>query len=161
MRACQAKQLVLYVEQTRGPQNLALVAGDFNAVPDSSEYRAIINRGWLDSHLAAGETECNANTGRGCTSGRGSSLEAIENPTLNVRRRIDYIFVALPPDNTACNTSKQNGQQQAILGAYAMESAGLFADEPNPFNQTCGSAPNPLCWVSDHSGNQAKLLCKR
>ena len=161
VRACQAKQLVLYVEQTRGPQNLALVAGDFNAVPDSSEYRTMINRGWLDSHLAADEPECNSITGRGCTSGRGSSLQSIESPALNVRRRIDYIFVALPLDNTVCDTSKKNGQQQAIPGRYTIESAGLFAGEPNSFKQTCGSAPNPLCWVSNHSGNKARLLCKR
>ncbi len=161
VRACQAKQLVLYVEQTRGPQNLALVAGDFNAVPDSSEYRTMINRGWLDSHLATDEPECNAATGRGCTSGRRANLQAIESPELNVTRRIDYIFVALPPDNTACNTSNPAAQPQAIAGTYAIDSAGLFAGEPNSFNQNCGSAPRPPCWASNHSGNRAKLLCRR
>ena len=161
VRACQAEQLTLYVEETRGSNNLALIAGDFNAVTDSTEYLTMTSRGWLDSHLAAGQAECDPTTGIACTSGRNSSLEDIESPALNVSRRIDYIFVALPQDNNVCNTSRQNGQQQATPRAYEIDSAGLFAGEPNPFAQTCGSSPNPLCWVSDHSGNQARLLCRR
>ncbi|MDG2047698.1 MAG: endonuclease/exonuclease/phosphatase family protein [Halioglobus sp.] len=161
VRACQTSQLMLYVEQTRGQQNLALIAGDFNADPQSSEYQSIINHGWLDSHLAAGEDECNSATGRGCTSGRRASLQAIESPALNVTVRIDYIFVALPSDNTVCNASNPLVQPQSIAGAYAIESAGLFAGEPNSFNQACGSAPRPPCWISNHSGNHARVVCKR
>ena len=161
VRACQAEQLILYVEQTRDSQNLALIAGDFNAVPNSTEYLAMTNHGWLDSHLAAGEAECNSTTGIGCTSGRSSRLDAIESPALNVRSRIDYIFFALPPDNNVCNSSRQSGEQQTIEGAYAIESGGLFAGEPNPFNKICGSAPSPLCWISNHSGNQVRLVCSR
>jgi endonuclease/exonuclease/phosphatase family metal-dependent hydrolase len=160
VRACQAEQLALYVEQTRGANNLALISGDFNAVPGSTEYQTMTSRGWLDSHLAAGQPECDSTTGIGCSSGRNSSLEDIERLALNVSDRIDYIFVALPQDNNLCTSSRQSGQQQATLGAYEIESAGLFADKPNLYTQTCGSSPNPLCWVSDHSGNQARLLCR-
>lgn len=161
VRACQTKQLMLYVDQTRGFDNLALIAGDFNAVAGSTEYLAVTNHGWLDSHLAAGQAECDPTTGIGCTSGRNSSLEDIEDAALGVRRRIDYIFVALPPNNSVCTAGPDSEQQQATSGAYEIESAGLFAGQPNPFSKTCGSAPKPLCWASNHSGNQAKLICRR
>jgi endonuclease/exonuclease/phosphatase family metal-dependent hydrolase len=153
-RACQAVQLALYVEQTRGENNLALITGDFNAVPDSTEYLTMTDRGWLDSHAAAGEPECDSASGIGCTSGRNSSAEDIENPALNVDRRIDYIFVALPPENNACIAS-----EGVDMGTYQIADAGLFAGAPNPFSEACGSAPNALCWVSDHSGNQTRITC--
>lgn len=154
-RACQAEQLALYVEQTRGFNNLALITGDFNAVPASTEYLSMTNRGWLDSHLIAEQDECDGSTGNGCTSGRNSSAEDLENPALNVDRRIDYIFVALPQDNGAC-VAAVGGE---LSGSYEISDAGLFAAQPNPFSANCGSPPNPLCWVSDHSGNHAQVSC--
>jgi endonuclease/exonuclease/phosphatase family metal-dependent hydrolase len=161
VRVCQAEQLALYVEATRGDTDLALISGDFNAAPDSTEYVAMTSRGWLDSHLLAGQPECDPITGIACSSGRDdSSLQDIENPALHVDRRIDYIFAALPEDNTVCTLARQSGQQQATLGSYEIESAGLFAGAPNPFTQTCGSSPDAPCWVSDHSGNQVRLSCQ-
>jgi hypothetical protein len=155
-RACQAEQLALYVEQTRDANNLALITGDFNAVPDSTEYQSMTSRGWLDSHVVAQQAECDSDTGIGCTSGRSSSAQDIEDPALNVDRRIDYIFVALPQDDQTC-TAAPGGEPN---GAYQIDDAGLFAAQPNPFSSNCGSAPNDLCWVSDHSGNQASVVCK-
>lgn len=154
-RACQAEQLALYVEQTRGANNLALISGDFNAVPGSSEYLSMTNRGWLDSHLADAQPECDSTSGTGCTSGRESSAQAIENRALNVDKRIDYIFVALPQENDTCVAAMENGRR----GTYGITDAGLFAAEPNPFVAACGSPPDAVCWVSDHSGNQARLTC--
>lgn len=154
VRACQAEQLALYVEETRGDNSLALISGDFNAVPGSTEYLTMTGRGWLDSHAAAGEPECDSVSGIGCTSGRDSSAEDIENPALNVDRRIDYIFVALPPENNTCIASEGGD-----MGTYQISDAGLFAGAPNPFHEDCGSAPHALCWVSDHSGNQIRLTC--
>jgi endonuclease/exonuclease/phosphatase family metal-dependent hydrolase len=159
VRACQAEQLALYVEQTRGANNLALITGDFNAEPGSAEYLSMTSRGWIDSHLAAHQDECDATTGIGCTGGRDSSAESLENPALVVDRRIDYIFAALPEDNNSCMIVAKNDQAQGSQGAYKISSAGIFAGEPNPFVQTCGPAPNPMCWVSDHSGNHTKLDC--
>jgi endonuclease/exonuclease/phosphatase family metal-dependent hydrolase len=155
VRACQAEQMALYVEQTRGADNLALITGDFNAEPGSSEYQSMTSRGWLDSHLAAGQPECDSASGVSCTSGRDSSAESLENPALQVGRRIDYIFAVLPPENDTCIAST-TGEP----GSYEITSAGLFADQPNPFSETCGSLPNAMCWVSDHSGNQVRLSCK-
>jgi len=156
VRACQAEQLALYVEQTRGTDNLALITGDFNAVPDSSEYLSMTSRGWLDSHIVADQPECYSDSasGIGCTSGRNSSAESLENPALQVSRRIDYIFAVLPPEAGTCIASTGGDP-----GTYEITDAGLFAAEPNPFSETCGSPPNAMCWVSDHSGNQIRLAC--
>jgi endonuclease/exonuclease/phosphatase family metal-dependent hydrolase len=155
VRACQAEQIAMYVEQTRGADNLALITGDFNAVPGTSEYLSMTNRGWVDSHIFAKSPECDSATGLGCTGGRSSRIEDIENPALNVDRRIDYIFVVLPKNGNSCVASE--GSQP--LGAYQITDAGLFAGAPNPFTEVCGSAPSPVCWVSDHSGNHAEIHC--
>ena len=135
MRACQAEQLILYVEQTRDSENLALIAGDFNAVPNSTEYLAMTNHGWLDSHLAAGEAECNSTTGIGCTSGRNSRLDAIESPALNVRRRIDYIFFALPPDNNVCNSFKTEWRTADNRGRLRDRECRLICRRAKPLRQ--------------------------
>ncbi|NND69927.1 MAG: hypothetical protein HKN19_20215 [Halioglobus sp.] len=150
VRACQARQMALLVETTRGPGNLALIMGDFNAVPETSEYLEMTSRGWLDTHLAAGAAECDAATGQNCTSGRSSSAASLENPALGVNRRIDYIFAAL--DDTTCRAGE-------VAGSYQLVEGGLFADRPNPFAATCGPPPAAMCWVSDHSGNYARLRC--
>ena len=156
VRACQAEQLALYVEQTRAEDNLALIAGDFNAVPGSSEYLAMIRRGWVDTYLAAGGAECDSATGAGCTSGRASSTVSLEDPELQVDRRIDYIFAALPRNSNTCITTAAGD-----TGSWRQTGGALFAATPNPFVDTCGSSPNDICWVSNHSGNLAQLRCRR
>lgn len=156
VRACQAEQLALYVEQTRGSGNLALIAGDFNAQPGSSEYLSMTSRGWLDTHLAAGQPECDNASGIGCTSGRDSSADSLENPALQVDRRIDYIFAVLPGEDEPCIATAEGD-----TGTYRISAAGLFAAGPNPFAGTCGAPPDAVCWVSDHSGNQVRLSCEQ
>ena len=156
VRACQAEQLALYVEQTRDQDNLALIAGDFNAVPGSSEYLTMSRRGWIDTYLAAGEKECDSATGAGCTSGRASSTASLEDPGLQVKRRIDYIFAAMPGNSDTCMATAAGD-----TGNWQQTSGTLFAATPNPFVDTCGSLPKDICWVSNHSGNLSQLACRR
>jgi endonuclease/exonuclease/phosphatase family metal-dependent hydrolase len=160
VRACQAEQLAMYVDSTRDTDKLAFITGDFNALPGTSEYLSMTDRGWLDSHLSAGEAECDSDTGAGCTSGRSSSAQSLEDPALAVRRRIDYIFVALPDSNSRCSAFGET-PQQTPSGIYRFGRAGIFAGEPNPFAESCGSEPADICWVSDHSGNYAAMICQR
>src|SRR5262245_3633843 len=63
VRECQAKQVAAFVEARRTGPLPALLAGDFNASPGSKEYAEFTGRGWLDSHRAAGNAECEASTG--------------------------------------------------------------------------------------------------
>ena len=103
VRECQAKQAAAFVEaQHKGPKP-ALLSGDLNAEPAAqsdpleSTYREFTGRGWLDSHLAAGNAECDPASGTNCTSGRVAVLGELEKLALNVDERIDYIFVSCPP----------------------------------------------------------------
>jgi endonuclease/exonuclease/phosphatase family metal-dependent hydrolase len=159
VRECQAKQVAAFVEARHHGPAPALLTGDFNATPDTaphpleSTYQEFTGRGWLDSDVEAGNPPCDGGPplgeGIGCTAGRvavrpdGSS--ELEEPAPNVEERIDYIFVVPPTPPSVCTVHKRE--------------TGLFADQPNPFEQTCGPVPHPICWASDHNGTRAELSC--
>src|SRR5262245_57850606 len=104
VRECQAEQMALFVESRHDVSGPALLSGDFNAEPGSGEYATFVGRGWVDSHLAAGNPECDPGTGEECTSGReDSNLSDLESPALNQVERIDYIFVVPPGAGSACS----------------------------------------------------------
>ena len=112
-------------------------------------------RGWLDSHLAAGNPECDTKTGENCTAGRANNnLSDLESVELNQNERIDFIFVVPPAEGSKCLGEIQTSDRPGVT------STGLFAAEPNPFAKACGPAPDPICWPSDHSGNALNLSCE-
>lgn len=154
VRDCQAVQLVAYVEATRDLSRPALIAGDMNARPDSFAYGSFMEAGWLDTYLAAGNPECDPESGIGCTSGRKSeTLEDLESPDLGLRSRIDYIFLAPGFSEAGCDP--------LLLPASGIgPGTQLWADRPNPFAAACGAAPEPICWASDHTGVQAAFACR-
>jgi|GEM_PF-353874 len=158
VRECQAAELASLVERTRDGGGPAFVTGDLNEPPDSFVYSQLVARGWVDTFLAAGNAECVPATGEGCTSGRiDDALSDIESIARNQTERIDYIFL-LPANGSgsACT---------AVLDS-AVDTDGdgtgtrLFADEPNPFAPSCGPAPAPPCWPSDHTGVEADVNCR-
>jgi endonuclease/exonuclease/phosphatase family metal-dependent hydrolase len=154
VRECQAEQLARFVEESHDVDEFALVTGDFNAVPGSGEVQRLVNRGWVDSHLAVGNAECDPLTGLQCTSGReDSDLSDLESPELNQTRRIDYIFVVPPGPRARCSAEIET----LTHPQRAVTTTGLWAAEPN---LPCGPAPLPTCFVSDHSGNQVNLACR-
>jgi endonuclease/exonuclease/phosphatase family metal-dependent hydrolase len=154
IRQCQAVQLANLVEELHDVPTPAIVTGDFNAEPGSFEYDLFIKRGFVDVHLAAGNPECNSETGVGCTSGRPEKLDALESPTSITNRRIEFIFVAPPASGSVCanridSPFDDDGDKTATR---------LFTDTPNPF-ATCGGPDKPICWVSDHNGVELDLNC--
>lgn len=144
VRECQAKQAASFVRARHTAWNPAILSGDFNARPHTKVYDEFAERGWEDSHLASGNSECDSATGKNCTSGRKERLGDLESPQFNVNARIDYIFVAPARPGAACVGKIQSS---------------LFAALPNPFADDCGPGKE-ICWVSDHVGNIAKLLCE-
>jgi hypothetical protein len=160
VRECQAKQMALFVEDRHDVPNPALATGDFNTEPGSVAYQIFTDRGWIDSHLAGGNGECNPVTGENCTSGRSEVGGDLELPDLNVDRRIDYIFVVPAEPGAQCG----GGIEPTRPGArFNKVKTGLFAAVPNPFtkkNADCGPEPDAICWTSDHSGNIATLDCE-
>jgi endonuclease/exonuclease/phosphatase family metal-dependent hydrolase len=150
VRACQALQLALFVEERHDVSTPAYVSGDMNAEPGSNEYEEFIGRGWIDTHLASGNTECDPTTGLGCTSGRDAVGGDLEDPELNVDQRIDFVFLVPGAEQLKCSLVQATKRQ-----------SGLFAANPNPFDDTCGPSPLPICWASDHNGNFANVRCPK
>jgi endonuclease/exonuclease/phosphatase family metal-dependent hydrolase len=155
VRECQTKQLVQFIETEHDIPGAAIVTGDFNAAPGSNVYNEVVSRGWTDSHLAAGNPECDPSTGLNCTAGRSdNALSDLESRDLNQTERIDFIFVVPPQVGSRCRGVIQTSDRPGVM------STGLFAAEPNPFTPVCGAAPLPICWASDHSGNALNLSCQ-
>jgi endonuclease/exonuclease/phosphatase family metal-dependent hydrolase len=160
VRECQAKQLALLVEATHNVSTPAFITGDFNAEPQSNEYNEFTSRGWLDSHLAAGNDECDPVTGENCTGGGRDADEGdLEDPALNVDNRIDYIFVVPPGEGSSCSGDFVRVRGRRVGNPIKLATTGIFAGDPNPFEATCGPLPEDVCWPSDHSGNQVNLSC--
>ncbi len=155
VRGCQAKQMALFVESRHDIAGPAILSGDFNAEPGSTEYHEFTDRGWIDSHLAAGNAECDPVTGEQCTSGRvDDDLSSLESPVLGQVERIDFIFVVPPGPGARCAGVIQRFAPHPQRPAAT---TGLFAAAPR---LPCGPAPLPTCFVSDHSGNQLNLGCQ-
>lgn len=153
-RECQAAELRALSDSTSG---MTLVTGDFNAEPGSFELRQLSEAGFLDTAAQAGLVECQPRTGAGCTSGRDSSLEALEDPAMGHRERIDYILARNTPvggsPRLSCHSETgPDGKEQGLTTA-------LFAHTKNPFSPTCGASPSPPCWPSDHAGNELRWRC--
>jgi endonuclease/exonuclease/phosphatase family metal-dependent hydrolase len=155
IRECEARQVANFVKEHHHGPLPAFITGDFNAEPGSNEYIEFTDsRSWLDSHLEAGNQECDGdrrlNKHGGCTAGRDVVGDAIVG---DVDKRIDYIFIVPSAPELECKIQAQG--------------TGLFADEPEQ-KQACVSnllptepANAPICWASDHNGTRARLSCER
>jgi endonuclease/exonuclease/phosphatase family metal-dependent hydrolase len=152
LRECQAVQVARPAEARTSRAALAVIAGDFNEQPGSFVHREFTRRGWADTHLSAGNPECDPESGVGCTSGRDDeTLDELESSTSNEVERIDFVFVTPRPGCRVEPAGDPDGDGTAT---------GLFADRPNPFAPVCGPAPAPVCWPSDHVGAQLDLECR-
>jgi endonuclease/exonuclease/phosphatase family metal-dependent hydrolase len=157
VRDCQAVQVADLAMLRHDPAAPAFVAGDFNEVPGSFVYLQLVERGFVDTTLAAGGLECDPPSGVGCTSGRADEdLSDLESLDLGVLERIDYLFWLPAAAGQACSGTLDSAEDADDDGVATR----LFADEPNPFAADCGSAPLPICWPSDHNGVQADLNCE-
>jgi hypothetical protein len=63
-----------------------------------------------------------------------------------VDHRSDYTFIVPSAPELECKIQ---------------EGTGLFADEPNPFEEKPCGLSGSICWASDHNGTRANLSCKR
>jgi endonuclease/exonuclease/phosphatase family metal-dependent hydrolase len=155
-RECQAEQMAEFIEATRDEHSPVIITGDFNEEPGSFVYRTFTARGWQDAYLAAGNPECQPATGVGCTSGRqDENLSELESPVSNEVERIDFIFFDRAHDGFRCSYRPDTPRDADGDGTGTR----LFTDEPNPFAPSCGPAPLPICWPSDHEGVQLDLNC--
>jgi endonuclease/exonuclease/phosphatase family metal-dependent hydrolase len=146
--ACQITQVAELLDRrpTEG-RAAGLLVGDLNLVPEAPPLRALVERGWVDSDVAAGNPACDPVTSAGCTSGRDdTSLASLQDPTSRERERIDYALVA--PGACRPQFDRADDGDGDGLGT------GLFADEP------ATGGPGGLAWPSDHVGVTVDLSCQ-
>jgi endonuclease/exonuclease/phosphatase family metal-dependent hydrolase len=157
VRDCQAVQLANYAAAAHDVDPPAFVVGDFNETPGSFVYdQFVVGLGAIDTFLAAGNAECVPATGVGCTSGRiDNALTDLEATPLVVDERIDFAFLIPPGGVSTCTGTLDSPADTDGDGVGTR----LFAAEPNPFAPSCGPSPDPLCFVSDHSGVEVDLNC--
>jgi hypothetical protein len=146
--ACQITQVAELLDgrPTEG-RAAGVLVGDLNLVPEAPPVRALLERGWVDSHVEAGNPECDPATSVGCTGGRGdASLASFRDPTSRERERIDYALVA--PGACEPRFDPPDDADGDGLGT------GLFAHEP------ATDGPGGLAWPSDHVGVAVDLSCR-
>ncbi|MCZ6784536.1 MAG: endonuclease/exonuclease/phosphatase family protein, partial [Proteobacteria bacterium] len=156
IRECQARLMAEFIVEKHDVDAPAVATGDFNDEPGTITYLEFTDRGWLDVYLEAGNPECDPDTGVGCTSGReDENLTDLESPAAGVNRRIDYIFLIPPGEGSVCAAEIDGAGDADGDGQFTRH----FTDEPNPFDATCGPAPDRPCWPSDHEGVELDLNC--
>jgi endonuclease/exonuclease/phosphatase family metal-dependent hydrolase len=134
---CNALEVVDFLAQT-SPATVTIVGGDLNAVPGEPTIQTFLDAAYLDAWLAAGNPECDAATGVGCTggpTGEDTDLDGLDNPDRIMTERIDYLLVRPGPD---CTPSLE------VVG---------FAD------QALAEPVSDLFWVSDHTGLLGTVRC--
>ena len=132
-----------------GPKGaLRILSGDFNVTSTSDRYQSLVADGWVDSHLAARNAECDPATGTNCTSGReDQAMDDLEDPSSKEIERIDFILVKSPKGCRAVFDRAADRDRDGL-------GTGLFADVP------VSDGPGAIAFVSDHTGVAADISCK-
>ncbi len=146
--ACQITQVreLLDARPTEG-RAAGVLVGDLNLVPEAPPVRALLEGGWVDSYVEAGNPACDPATSAGCTGGRDdATLTSLRDPTSRERERIDYALVS--PGGCEPGFDAPEDDDGDGLGT------GLFADEP------ATDGPGGLAWPSDHVGVAVDLACR-
>jgi endonuclease/exonuclease/phosphatase family metal-dependent hydrolase len=135
--ACQGRQLLDFADEVATDDSVVVIGGDLNARPGEPAVQALVDGGYEDSHLAAGNPECDAETGAQCTSGRvDDAMTDLTDPASQQTERIDYLLLGGP---RSCE---------------AVDPTGLFNGEPADPPGHGG-----LVFPSDHTGVEATIEC--
>jgi endonuclease/exonuclease/phosphatase family metal-dependent hydrolase len=140
LNSCQARQIVELAGQRRVTDGVVVVAGDLNATAGAPTLAALTDAGFVDTHLEAGNPECDPRSGARCTSGRDDeSLRDLTDPSSRQAERIDYVLV--------------DPLQRCSVG----EGTGVF--HPDPVSPP-EADPGGVVFASDHSGVVAVIDCE-
>jgi hypothetical protein len=125
--------VVALADSNATEDSVVVIGGDLNAPADSATIAAIQGAGFVDTHLEAGNPECDPETGEQCTSGRiDDAMTDLEDPESLQSERIDFLFLGGDRD------------------CEPVDPTGLFNGEP---------ADGDLAFPSDHTGVEATLRC--
>jgi endonuclease/exonuclease/phosphatase family metal-dependent hydrolase len=145
--ACQTVMASELANEAGGPNAVRVLMGDFNVTPGNRRYQMLLDDGWVDSYLVAGNPECDSTTGVGCTGGRvDDAIEALKDPAAKESERIDYIFVK-SGENCPVQFDSPDDRNDNGVGT------ALFGDEP------ATDGPGGIVWTSDHTGVSADISC--
>jgi len=146
---CQTIQAKTIAGEGGDKRTIRVLTGDFNVTAASQRYQSIVADGWVDSHLAARNPECDPATGAECTSGRQDmSTDDLKNPASKETERIDFLFVKAPRSCKVRFDSPKDRDRDGL-------GTGLFAADPAP------NGPGGLAYLSDHTGVGADLSCRK
>ena len=131
-----------------GPKDaLRIYMGDFNVPAGSPRHVALLGDGWVDTHLAAGNAECDPATGVECTAGRDDkTLAVLQDPTAREQERIDFIFVKSPAGCRPVYDTAADADGDGV-------GTGLFAARP------AEGGAGGLVWPSDHTAVSMDVSC--
>jgi endonuclease/exonuclease/phosphatase family metal-dependent hydrolase len=145
--ACQTTVAADLAEKVGGTRATRILMGDFNVTPASARYQGLVDDGWTDTHLAAGNPECDATTGAGCTSGRSDDVvDDMKDPNARQSERIDFIFLKAPRRCDASFDPAPDGDGDGL-------GTGIW-DDP------VLDGPGGMAFVSDHSATSVDLTCE-
>ena len=134
LRTCQARQVLQFAEEVALDGGVTVAGGDLNDSAGSPTLAVFDDAEFVDSHLAAGHSECDPASGTGCTAGReDESLSDLSDASSVQSSRIDYLLYSTA--NRDCSVG---------------EGTGLFNAEP---------AAGNLAFPSDHTGVALTLVC--
>jgi endonuclease/exonuclease/phosphatase family metal-dependent hydrolase len=133
INTCQARQVVELALERATPDTVVVLGGDLNAPPGSPTIAVVTQAAFVDTHLDAGNAECDPDTGEQCTSGRvDDAMTDLVDPESRQTERIDFLFVGGGRD------------------CESVDPTGLFNGEP---------ADGDLAFPSDHTGVEVTLRC--
>ncbi|MGQ0832301.1 MAG: endonuclease/exonuclease/phosphatase family protein [Microthrixaceae bacterium] len=136
LNTCQAREVAAFAAESTDPNAVTVIAGDLNAKVDEPTNDVLRDAGFLDTHLAAGNDECDPTSGAQCTSGRAdAALTDLTDPSSKQNERIDFVYVG------------------GARSCRAVKPTGLFNATP------ATDDPGGLAFPSDHTGVQATLRC--
>jgi len=136
LNTCQAREVAALATQSTDPSAVTVIAGDLNAKVDEPTNDVLREAGYIDTHLAAGNEECDPASGAQCTSGRvDDDLSDLTDPTSRQTERIDFIYVG--------------GSRNCTV----VSPTGLFNAVP------AVGDPSELAFPSDHTGVTTALRC--
>jgi endonuclease/exonuclease/phosphatase family metal-dependent hydrolase len=145
--ACQTTVAADLADDVGGKKAIRVLMGDFNVTPASGRYQQLVADGWVDTHIAAGNPECDPASGTGCTSGRRDDrVDDLKDPTARQAERIDFLFVKAPSGCTLTFDGPGDADGDGL-------GTGVW-DDP------VAGAPGGIVFVSDHSGTSSDLSCE-
>lgn len=143
---CQTTVAADLADDAGGKKAIRILMGDFNVNASSARISGLVADGWVDTHLAAGNPECDP-TGAGCTSGRRDEVvDDMKDPNARQLERIDFTFVK-PPKRCSPVFDPDGDADGDGLGT------GIWDDAVT-------DGPGGMVFVSDHSATSVDLSCE-